>query len=171
VHVIEDDDGRVEVVGDVDFGAVDEVVVLPDDLPDGIVVDEDVVIAVVAVVDDEEEEEEDEEGERSVAHGGDGDVGASVAKTGEMATTARNPTARPTSERRYIDTPISDGSQAPAGLRTNRIQDIDNICNYNHRATGSGGTPRPRTEPAGATERVLSQDVTRPGTLGCVLLA
>jgi hypothetical protein len=120
VHVIEEDGGRLEVVGEVDFGAVDDVVVLADDVSDGIVVDdvdEDVVIAVVGVV-EEDEEDEDEEGERSVAHGGDGDVGALVAKTGEIATSPRNPTARPTSERRYIDTPISEGSGERAALRT-----------------------------------------------------
>jgi hypothetical protein len=152
VHVIEDDGGRVEVVGDVDFGAVDEVVVLPDDLPDGIVVDEDVVIAVVAVVDDEEEEEEDEEGERSVAHGGDGDVGASVAKTGEIATTARNPTARPTSERRYIETPIS-------ARKPHAIAETSGVTIITERP--GRGAPRDHVRSrSGMTERVLSQDVT-----------
>ncbi len=133
----------MEVVGDVDLGAVDDVVVLADDLSDGIVVDEEVVIAVGAVVDDEEEdeEEEDEEGERSVAHGGDGDLGASVAKTGEMATTPRNPTARPTSERRYMDTPYLGRvrKEPPCAKASLNLRNITR--NYNHSVAARGEPP------------------------------
>jgi hypothetical protein len=153
VQVIEDDGGRFGFAGEVDFGAVDDVVVL-DDLPDdGIVVDdvdEDGAIALVGVV-DEEEEDEDEDGESSMAHGGDADVGPSVARTGEIATRPRNPTARPTSERRYIDTPISDGSSSTSCLAQslNRIRDISS--NYSHKDRFEGN--RDRRNAAGSGRR------------------
>jgi hypothetical protein len=123
VHTCEEDGGAFEVVDGVDDRAVDEVV-LDELLDDGIVVDEDeddvvidffpvvdvdeddVVMALFAVVEEDDEDEEEDE-DVAVSDGGEGNGVESVAKTGEMATSPTNPTARATSERRCMNTPIS----------------------------------------------------------------
>ena len=87
-------DGVVDEVGEPIDGSI--VVEVGEPVDDAIVVEED------EMSDDEVAEDEDED----MSDGGAGTGVESEARTGEMATSPTNPTARPTSKRRYIDAPI-----------------------------------------------------------------